>query len=98
MSAASLLVDVGAHPRLAQELLRHASGSKMTMERYAHVTAAQQRDAADLLDKTLTGPIQSVTQSVTDPEHGVVRSRTESPKVGIPRGEVAPAVGFEPTT
>ena len=29
--AASLLVDPGAHPRVAQELLRHAPGSKITM-------------------------------------------------------------------
>ena len=48
--AVSLLVDAGAHPRIAQELLRHAPGSRVTMERYAHVTAAQQRDAADLLE------------------------------------------------
>ena len=58
--AASLLVDAGAHPRVAQELLRHAPGSKMTMARYAHVTAAQQRDAADLLDEALTGAHSSV--------------------------------------
>jgi integrase len=48
--AASLLVGAGAHPRVAQDLLRHAPGSKMAMARYAHITAAQQRDAADLLD------------------------------------------------
>ena len=89
--AASLLVDAGAHPRVAQELLRHAPGSKMTMARYAHVTATQQRDAADLLDAALTGGVQppagSVTGSVTDPENGVVQSGTESPKEGIPRGK-----------
>ena len=51
--AASLLVEAGAHPRVAQELLRHAPGSKVTMERYAHVTAAQQREAVDLLDRAL---------------------------------------------
>jgi len=33
----------------------------MTMARYAHVSAAQQRDAADLLDDALTDPIQSDT-------------------------------------
>ena len=51
--AASLLVGAGAHPRVAQELLCHAPGSKMTMARYAHVTAAQQREAADVLDQAL---------------------------------------------
>ena len=52
--AASLLVEAGAHPRVAQELLRHAPGSKTTMERYAHVTARQQREAADLLDEAVS--------------------------------------------
>jgi integrase len=86
--AASLLVDAGAHPRVAQELLRHAPGSRVTMERYAHVTASQQRQAADLLDTALTPPVQSVTPSVTAPENRVARSRLEKPKVGRPRGEV----------
>jgi integrase len=65
--AASLLVDAGAHPRVAQELLRHAPGSKMTMARYAHVTAAQQRDAADLLDEALTGTPKPVAMSSPRP-------------------------------
>ena len=81
------LVDAGAHPRVAQELLRHAPGSKMTMARYAHVTATQQRDAADLLNQALTDRLQSVTGSVTGPENGVVWGGTESPKGGIPRGK-----------
>ena len=59
--AASLLVDGGAHPRVAQELLRHAPGSRVTMEVYAHVTAAQQRVAADLLDQALADPPLTVT-------------------------------------
>jgi integrase len=37
--AASLLVGAGVHPRIAQELLRHAS-SKTTMEIYSHVSSA----------------------------------------------------------
>ena len=53
------------------------------MERYAHVTAGQQRDAADLLDIALTGSGQSVTQSVTEAEYGVAGSRSESPRVGV---------------
>ncbi len=80
--AVSLLVDAGAHPRVAQELLRHAPGSRVTMERYAHVTASQQRDAADLLEKAVGGSGQSVTESVTDAVDGVVSSGSESPEVG----------------
>jgi integrase len=77
--AASLLVDAGAHPRVAQELLRHAPGSRVTMERYAHVTAGQQREAADLLDLAISGSRQSVTQSVTEPEYGVALNGPQGP-------------------
>ena len=86
--AASLLIDAGAHPRVAQELLRHAPGSRVTMERYAHVTAAQQRTAADLLDAAVTGPVRSVTRSVTEVADAVASSRPESPAVARPRGKV----------
>lgn len=51
--AASLLVGAGVHPRIAQELLRHAS-SKTTMEIYSHVSSAQQREAVDVLQRALT--------------------------------------------
>lgn len=50
--AASLLVGAGVHPRIAQELLRHAS-SKTTMEIYSHVSAGQQRDAVDVLQRAI---------------------------------------------
>jgi hypothetical protein len=58
------------------------------MARYAHITAAQQCDAADLLDAALTTPVPSVTPSVTGLEDGVVPSGTESPAGGISRGKV----------
>ena len=79
--AASLLVDAGAHPRVAQELLRHAPGSRVTMERYAHVTAGQQR----MPPTFSTGPWQipsTVTVSVTGPADGVVEGRPEPPEMG----------------
>ncbi len=60
----------------------------MTMARYAYVTAAQQGDAADLLDEALTGQVQSVTQSVTGPENAVVWSGPDGAEVGDPRGKV----------
>ena len=50
--AASLLVGAGVHPRIAQELLRHAS-SKTTMEIYSHVSGAQQREAVEVLQRAL---------------------------------------------
>ncbi len=46
--AATLLLGAGVHPRVAQQLLRHAS-SKTTTEIYSHVTAAQERQAAEIL-------------------------------------------------
>lgn len=52
--AATLLVGAGAHPRVAQELLRHAS-SKTTLEIYSHVSAGQQREAVELLEKAVAG-------------------------------------------
>jgi len=61
--AVSLLVDAGAHPRIAQELLRHAPGSRVAMERYAHVTATQQREAADLLERAVAGRQPAVEES-----------------------------------
>jgi hypothetical protein len=85
--AMSLLVDAGAHPRIAQELLRHAPGSRITMERYAHLTASQQRDAADLLERVLKAQPESVTESVTVPSDGVVQSRPESSEQDDPSGK-----------
>jgi hypothetical protein len=79
-------VDAGAHSRVAQELLRHAPGSRVTMERYAHVTAGQQREAADLLEWAVTGLRPSVTRSVTEPVDGVVPDGAELPGVGLHEG------------
>jgi integrase len=76
--AASLLVDAGAHPRVIQELLRHATASKETMDRYAHVTSLQQRDAAERLERLLTSR-ESVTQSVTEALDGVAKVCRKSP-------------------
>jgi integrase len=52
--ASDLLAEMKAHPRVAQEYLRHAS-SKTTMEVYTHTTRAQMREAADLLDVAIGG-------------------------------------------
>ena len=58
---------------------------------YAHVTAGQQREGADLLDRAVSGPSssvrQSVTESVTDPADAVVGSSAESPAEGLHEGE-----------
>jgi integrase len=63
--AASLLVAADAHPQVATEMLRHAPGSRVTMGVYAHVTAEQQREGADLLDQAVNGLSSSARHSVT---------------------------------
>jgi hypothetical protein len=64
--AASLLVGAGVHTRIAQELLRHAS-SKTTMEIYSHGSAAQQREAVEVLQRTLA---ESHFESHLGPDSG----------------------------
>ena len=60
----------------------------MTTVRYARVTATQQRDAADLLDRARTGRIQSVSHAgVTGSEDAVAQSGPEGTEEGNPRGE-----------
>ena len=85
--AASLLVKGGAHPRVAQELLRHALGSKVTMERYAHVTARQERAPADVLDRLIGEGARSVTGPVTTGADGVVGGGPESSPEDDPERE-----------
>jgi hypothetical protein len=86
---------LGPPGRVAQELLRHAPWQQDDDGVVRSCKGNPASDAAELLPQALTGPIQSVTQSVTDPEDGVVWSGTESPTGGIPRGKVAPAVVSE---
>ena len=60
------------------------------MERYAHVTAKQQREAANLLEKAVGGgwAAESVTESVTDRRDGVAGNRLERSPEGDPLGNV----------
>jgi hypothetical protein len=50
----ALLSGASVHPRVAQQLLRHAS-SKTKTELHSHVTAAQERQAAEVLRAALVG-------------------------------------------
>src|SRR2546426_3130029 len=76
--AASLLVGAGVHPRIAQELLRHAS-SKTTMEIYSHVSAAQQREAVDVLQQAIA------TESHAESHASPVLGGQEWPKAATTR-------------
>jgi integrase len=49
---ASLLMDVGANPKVAQDQMRH-SDARITLESYAHVIGDSQRDAVDKVGEIL---------------------------------------------
>jgi integrase len=50
--AATLLLGSGIHPRIAQELLRHAT-SRLTMDLYSHTTPGQRREAVEALERAI---------------------------------------------
>jgi site-specific recombinase XerD len=54
-SAASLLLSLGVHPKVLQELLGHTQIS-MTMDIYSHVLPGLQQDAVGKLNTLLTRP------------------------------------------
>ena len=49
-SAATLLLSMGIHPKVVQEILGHTEIS-MTMDTYSHVLPTMQRDAIDKLNQ-----------------------------------------------
>ena len=54
-SAASLLLSMGAHPKVVQELLGHSQIS-VTLDTYSHVLPGLQRQAVDDLGALLAAP------------------------------------------
>ena len=54
-SAATLLLGLGVHPKVVQELLGHTQIS-MTMDIYSHVLPGMQQDAVGKLNSLLTRP------------------------------------------
>lgn len=51
-SAATLLLGMGTHPKVVQELLGHSQIS-MTMDIYSHVMPSMQKDAMEKLNAAL---------------------------------------------
>jgi integrase len=51
-SAATLLLSMGIHPKVVQELLGHSEIS-MTMDIYSHVMPTMQKDAMTKLNEAL---------------------------------------------
>ncbi|HUY97272.1 MAG TPA: site-specific integrase [Verrucomicrobiae bacterium] len=53
-SAATLLLSRGVHPKIASEMLGHAS-TGVTLDRYSHVSETMQREAAQVMTRLLGG-------------------------------------------
>jgi len=53
-TAATLLLSEGVHPKVASEMLGHATVA-ITLDRYSHVTATMQRAAAQSMSELLRG-------------------------------------------
>ncbi len=49
------MLSRGVHPKVASEILGHATVA-ITLDLYSHVTESMQADAAKLMDETLAGP------------------------------------------
>ena len=56
----------GEHPKVVQERLGHSS-IKMTLDRYSHVSASMQREAADRLDRALEATPEPEEEAAGEP-------------------------------
>ena len=54
-TAASLMLAAGVHPKIVSERLGHA-GIQITLDRYSHVTAGLQAEAANVLARAVFEP------------------------------------------
>jgi integrase len=55
-TAATLMLSMGVHPKMASEMLGHSTIA-ITLDLYSHVTANMQRQAADAIDAALGEPV-----------------------------------------
>jgi integrase len=53
-SSATMLLAIGVHPKIVQEILGHSQIS-MTMDTYSHVLPTMQQEAMNKLNETLQG-------------------------------------------
>jgi integrase len=53
-SAATVMLELGVHPKIAQERLGHSS-SRITMDRYSHALPTMQQSAVDAIDARFGG-------------------------------------------
>ena len=57
-TAATIMLSRGVHPKVASEILGHATVA-ITLDLYSHVTESMQAEAAQLMDETLSAPVPS---------------------------------------
>jgi len=101
-TAATLLLAQGVHPRIAADILGHASPA-LVMERYSHATQAMHRQAAQAMDGLLrpghppgASPAPVEVRQRTAPAAGVAASAAASgPDV---QENPQPTRGLEPLT
>lgn len=55
-TAASILLEAGAHPKVVQDLLRHST-VLLTLDTYSHVTDTLSSQAADIIDLMFEGAL-----------------------------------------
>jgi len=97
--AASLMVELGEHPRVIQARLGHAT-ARLSMELYAHVPEAADRDVATHLEDQWT-----TTAAAETGTPGPLRARSghADPTEGEPKPQTCwsrgvEVMGLEPTT
>ncbi len=59
-TCATIMLAQGVHPKIVQELLGHTDIS-MTMNLYSHVTTDMQQEAADAIDRAISGAREAVS-------------------------------------
>jgi hypothetical protein len=64
-TAGTLLAATGAHPKVAQSLMRH-SDINLTMSRYSHVLVGQESDAVAALPDLAAPPAEAAARTGTD--------------------------------
>jgi hypothetical protein len=99
-TAGSLLAASGAHPKVAQSVMRHSS-IELTMSRYSHVFAGQAADAVAALPDLDAAPVKQRAKATgTDDSVLAVRLAHEGgkPRTGTNQDELASDAGSIVTT
>jgi integrase len=79
--AATLLAEQGAHPRMAQEYLRHSS-EVTTLRHYTRTTPEQRRATAQLLNRAVTGESRGESRVSAPESDEVGRSGPDEGETG----------------